>query len=42
MSIRIGRFPDPTPLDPRSGLGTQPRYETPGDLKIEIVRKHSD
>ena len=28
----IGRFPAQTPLGPRPGLGTQPRYEAPSDL----------
>ena len=30
-----------TSLGPRRGLGTQPRYETPGDPQAENV-KHSD
>ena len=42
ISIRIGRFPDQTLLDAWLGLGTQPHYEAPGDLQVEIVRKRSD
>ena len=37
VPIRIGRFPVQTPLGARLGLGTQPRYEAPGDLWVEIV-----
>ena len=33
---RIGRFPVQTPLGARPGLGTQPRYEAPGDLRVEL------
>ena len=36
--IRIGRFPVQTPLGARPGLGTQLRYEDPGDLWIKIVK----
>ena len=35
--VRIGRFPVQTPLGARPGLGTQPRYEVPGDLRVENV-----
>ena len=35
--FRIGRFPVQTPLGARPGLGTQPHYEAPGDLRIELV-----
>ena len=35
--IRIGRFPVQTPLGARPGLGTQPRYEAPGDLRVKLV-----
>ena len=37
VTIRIGRFPVQTPLGARLGLGTQPCYEAPGDLWVEIV-----
>ena len=37
VTIRIRRFPVQTPLGTRLGLGTQPRYETPGDPRVEIV-----
>ena len=37
VTIRIGRFLVQTPLGTRLGLGTQPRYEAPGDLWVEIV-----
>ena len=37
VTIRIGRFLVQTPLGARPGLGTQPRYEAPGDLWVEIV-----
>ena len=40
--IRIGRFPVQTPLGTRPGLGTQPRYEAPGDLRVEYVQTRSD
>ena len=36
--IRIGRFPVQTPLGAWLGLGTQPCYEDPGDLPVEIVK----
>ena len=36
---RIGRFPVQTPLGARPGLGTQPRYEAPGDLRAENVKR---
>ena len=29
-----------TPLGAWPGLGTQPRYEAPGDLQVKIVEKH--
>ena len=35
--IRIGRFPIRTLLGARPGLGTQARYEVPGDLRVEYV-----
>ena len=28
-----------TPLGPRPGLGVQPRYEAPGDLRFEMVKR---
>ena len=37
--IRIGRFPFRTLLGTRPGLGTQPRYEAPGDLRVEYVKR---
>ena len=37
IGIRIGRFSVQTPLSARPGLGTQPRYEVPGDLRVELV-----
>ena len=36
--IRTGRFPIQNPLDARLGLGTQLRYEVPGDLWVEHVK----
>ena len=36
--IRIGRFAVETALDARPGLGTQFRYEAPGDRRVEIVK----
>ena len=36
--VRIGRFPVQTLLGARPGLGTQPRYEAPGDLRVENVK----
>ena len=41
-AVRIGRFPVQTPLGARLGLGTQPRYEAPGDPRVENVKKRSD
>ena len=35
--IRIGTFSVQTPLGARPGLGTQPRYEAPGDPRVELV-----
>ena len=37
--IRIGRFPIQTQLGARLGLGSQPHYEAPGDLRVEYVRR---
>ena len=37
--VRIGRFPVQTPLGARPGLGAQPRYEAPGDLRVENVKR---
>ena len=37
-SIKMGRLPAETPLDTQPGLGTQPRYEALGDLRVEIVK----
>ena len=37
IAIRI-RFLVQTSLGTQLGLGTQPRYEDPGDLPIEIVK----
>ena len=39
ISIKIRRFPVQNPLGACPGLGTQPHYEAPGDLQVEIVRK---
>ena len=36
--LRIGRFPVQNPLGAQPGLGTQPRYEAPGDLRVEYVQ----
>ena len=42
--IKVRRFLVQTPLGAWPGLGTQPRYEAPGDLWVEIVKekKRSD
>ena len=32
------KVPSSNPLDARPGLGTQPRYEAPGDLRVEYVQ----
>ena len=37
IGIRIGRFLVQTPLGAQPGLGTQPRYEAPSDLRVESV-----
>ena len=37
VAIEIGRSPVQTPLGARPGLATQPHYEVPGDLRVEIV-----
>ena len=34
--IRIGRFPVQTPLGTQPGLGTQPRCEAPGYIRVKI------
>ena len=36
------KVPGSNPLGAQLGLGTQPRYEAPGDLRVENVKKHSD
>ena len=36
--IRIGRFPVQTTLASQAGIGTHPRYEVPGDLRLKIVK----
>ena len=41
VAIRIVTFLVQTPLGSRPGLGTQPRYKAPGDLRVEYV-KYSD
>ena len=38
VAIEIGRFPIQTPLGARPGLGSQPRYEAPGNLRVKIVK----
>ena len=37
---KIGRFPVQTPLRAWPGLGTQPRYEAPGDLRVKNVKRN--
>ena len=37
IAIRIGSFLVQTPQGAWLGLGTQPCYEAPGDLQLEIV-----
>ena len=36
--IRIEGFPVQTPLGTRPDLGTQLRFEAPGDTRVEIVK----
>ena len=36
--IRTGRFLVQNPLCARPGLGTQPGYEVPGDLWVELAK----
>ena len=36
---KIGRFPVQTPLGAWPGLGTQTRYEAPGDLRVKNVKR---
>ena len=38
----IGSFPVRNPLGARPDLGTQPRYEAPGDLRMKHIQKRSD
>ena len=33
------KVPVQTPLGARPGLGTQPHHETPGDLRVEFVKR---
>ena len=40
--VTIGRFLVQSPLGARPGLGTQPRYEAPGDLRVKNRQKSSD
>ena len=37
--IRIGRVLVQTPLGARPGLGTQPRFEAPSNLKVENAKR---
>ena len=37
--VRIGRLPVQTPLGTRMDLGTHPRYEDPGDLRVRNVKR---
>ena len=39
VAVRIGRFPVQTLLSARPGLGTQPCYEAPDDLRVENVKR---
>ena len=39
IRIRIWWFPVQTPLGACLGLRTEPCYDAPGDLQVEIVRK---
>ena len=38
MVIRIKRLPVQIPLDAPPGLGIQPCYEAPDDLRVKYVR----
>ena len=38
VTFRIGRFPVQIPLSPPPGFGTQPQYEAPGDLRVELSK----
>ena len=33
--LGIGKYPVQTPLGAQMGLGSQPRYEAPGDLELK-------
>ena len=37
VAIRIGRFLFQPQLGAWLGIGTQPSYKTPGDLRVKIV-----
>ena len=37
----MGKFPAQTPLGARPGFGTQPRYEAPGELQVEISNEYA-
>ena len=39
LDLIIRRFPVQTPLGAWPGVGTQPRYEAPGDLRVESEKR---
>ena len=42
IPVSLERFPAQTPLDAHLCFEAQPRFDAPGDLQVEIVRKRSD
>ena len=42
VAMRIRKIPVKTPPGAQSGLGTQPCYKAPGDLRFKIVKKRSN
>ena len=39
---KVSKASGPNPKDAWLGLGTQPRYETPGELRVKIDKKRND
>ena len=39
VKVRVGRFLVQTTLGARPGLGTEPHYKAPGDIRVELAKR---